>query len=103
MDDLGKRCFDLVASGISITPERQRLADFSAAYLVDGKTPIARRAVAARLVPQVNGRPNRRAAGAGVGQRAIGAAALTRLRHFFIGISRQFHQDFTPCLHTYRT
>jgi cyclohexadienyl dehydratase len=49
MDDLGQRRFDLAASGISITAERQRLADFSAAYLFDGKTPIARRADAARF------------------------------------------------------
>jgi cyclohexadienyl dehydratase len=49
MDDLGQRRFDLAASGISITAERQRLGDFSAAYLFDGKTPIARRADAARF------------------------------------------------------
>jgi cyclohexadienyl dehydratase len=49
MTDLAKRRFDLAASGISITPERRRLADFSAAYLFDGKTPIARRADAARF------------------------------------------------------
>ena len=49
MADLGRRRFDLAASGISNTPERQRLADFSAAYLFDGKTPIARREEAARF------------------------------------------------------
>jgi cyclohexadienyl dehydratase len=49
MADLGRRRFDLAASGISVTPERQRAADFSAAYLFDGKTPIARRAEAARF------------------------------------------------------
>ena len=49
MDDLAKRRFDLAASGISITPERQRVADFSAAYLFDGKTPIARRTEAERF------------------------------------------------------
>jgi cyclohexadienyl dehydratase len=49
MTDLAKRRFDLAASGISITPERRRLADFSAAYLFDGKTPIARREAAARF------------------------------------------------------
>ncbi len=49
MDDLRKRRFDLAASGISITAERQTSADFSAAYCIDGKTPIARRADAARF------------------------------------------------------
>lgn len=49
MADLGKRRFDLAASGVSITPERRRQADFSAAYFFDGKTPIARRAEAARF------------------------------------------------------
>ncbi len=47
--DLGRRRFDLAASGISITPERRRAADFSAAYHYDGKTPIARREDAARF------------------------------------------------------
>lgn len=47
--DLSKRHFDLAVSGISITPERRRVADFSAAYLFDGKTPIARRDEAARF------------------------------------------------------
>jgi cyclohexadienyl dehydratase len=49
MDDLAKRRFELAASGISVTPERQRVAEFSAAYHYDGKTPIARRADAARF------------------------------------------------------
>ncbi len=49
MEDLGQRRFDLAASGISITPARRQHADFSAAYLFDGKTPIARRADAARF------------------------------------------------------
>ncbi len=49
MADLGRRRFDLAASGISVTPERQRVADFSTAYLFDGKTPIARRAEAERF------------------------------------------------------
>ena len=49
MTDLGQRRFDLAASGISITPERQQLADFSTAYLFDGKTPIARREDIARF------------------------------------------------------
>ena len=49
MDDLGKRRFDLALSGISRTPERSRQADFSAAYVFDGKTPIARREEAARF------------------------------------------------------
>jgi len=49
MNDLAQRRFDLAASGISITMERQRVAEFSAAYHYDGKTPIARRADAARF------------------------------------------------------
>jgi cyclohexadienyl dehydratase len=49
MGDLGQRRFDLAASGISITPERQREADFSVPYYFDGKTPIARRENAARF------------------------------------------------------
>jgi cyclohexadienyl dehydratase len=49
MADLAKHRFDLAASGISITPERRQRADFSTAYLFDGKTPIARRADAARF------------------------------------------------------
>lgn len=49
MADLGRRHFDLAASGISITPERSRQADFSAAYYFDGKTPIARREDVARF------------------------------------------------------
>jgi len=49
MAALGQRRFDLAASGISITAERQRLADFSTAYVFDGKTPIARREDAARF------------------------------------------------------
>lgn len=43
MGDLGKRRFDLAVSGITITPERQRAADFSSPYAFDGKVPIARR------------------------------------------------------------
>ena len=49
MDDLGKRRFDLAASGISVTAERRRQADFSAPYYFDGKTPIARREKAAQF------------------------------------------------------
>jgi cyclohexadienyl dehydratase len=49
MNDLSRRRFDLAASGISITPERRRLADFSTPYHFDGKTPIARRENAARF------------------------------------------------------
>ncbi len=49
MADLQQRRFDLAASGISVTPERSRLADFSVPYHVDGKTPIARRAEVARF------------------------------------------------------
>lgn len=49
MADLQQRRFDLAGSGISVTPERSRLADFSVPYHLDGKTPIARRAEAARF------------------------------------------------------
>jgi cyclohexadienyl dehydratase len=42
MDDFQRQRFDLAMSGISVTPERAARADFSAAYHVDGKTPIAR-------------------------------------------------------------
>jgi cyclohexadienyl dehydratase len=42
MDDFQQRRFDLAMSGISVTPERAARADFSTAYHVDGKTPIAR-------------------------------------------------------------
>ncbi len=49
MVDLAARRFDLAASGISINEERARIASFSQPYLVDGKTPIARRADAARF------------------------------------------------------
>ena len=49
MADLAARRFDLAASGISITAERERVAAFSVPYLFDGKTPIARRANAARF------------------------------------------------------
>lgn len=49
MDDLGRRRFDLAASGITVTAERRRQADFSAPYFFDGKTPIARREDAARF------------------------------------------------------
>lgn len=49
MDDLRARKFDVALSGISVTPERCRLADFSAPYYFDGKMPIARRENAARF------------------------------------------------------
>jgi ABC-type amino acid transport substrate-binding protein len=49
MNDLSRRRFDLAASGISITSERRRFADFSTPYYFDGKTPIARRENAARF------------------------------------------------------
>lgn len=49
MEDLAGGWFDLAISGISITAERSRQADFSAAYYFDGKTPIARREDAARF------------------------------------------------------
>ncbi len=49
LEDVARRRFDLAASGISITPERRRVADFSAAYFFDGKTPISRREDAARF------------------------------------------------------
>ena len=40
--DLTAGRFDLAAGGISVTPERARMADFGPAYFRDGKTPIAR-------------------------------------------------------------
>jgi cyclohexadienyl dehydratase len=49
MADLAARRFDFAAAGITVTPERSRVADFSVAYHVDGKTAIARRADAARF------------------------------------------------------
>jgi len=49
MADLQQRRFDMAMSGISVTPERAAVADFSAAYHVDGKTPIARCANADRF------------------------------------------------------
>jgi chorismate mutase-like protein len=42
MKDLGAGAFDIALGGVSVTPERQKLALFSAPYLRDGKTPIAR-------------------------------------------------------------
>lgn len=42
MTDFEEGRFDIAASGISITPERQKKALFSLAYLRDGKTPITR-------------------------------------------------------------
>lgn len=49
MDDfVAGRC-DIAMGGVSITLKRLQKADFSAPYLVDGKTPIARCADAARF------------------------------------------------------
>jgi chorismate mutase-like protein len=42
MADLGTDKFDLALSGVSVTAERQRQAQFSVPYLHDGKTPITR-------------------------------------------------------------
>ena len=42
MQDFSAGKFDLVISGVSITAERQKVAQFSIPYLNDGKTPIAR-------------------------------------------------------------
>jgi len=42
MSDLANHRFDIAASGISVTPDRDAVADFSVAYHVDGKMPIAR-------------------------------------------------------------
>ena len=41
MDDLRSQRFDLAASGISVTPERSSDADFSTAYVADGKMAVA--------------------------------------------------------------
>ena len=49
MDDFHHHRFDIAMSGISVTPERAVHADFSTAYHVDGKTPIARCKVAAQF------------------------------------------------------
>lgn len=49
MADLAAGRFDFAVSGISITAEREQVAAFSVPYLFDGKTPIARRADAARF------------------------------------------------------
>lgn len=49
MADLDTDKFDLALSGVSVTAERQRQALFSAPYLHDGKTPIARCDDAARF------------------------------------------------------
>jgi cyclohexadienyl dehydratase len=49
MDDFSQHRFDIALSGISVTPERAARADFSTAYHVDGKTPIARCKDAPRL------------------------------------------------------
>ncbi|MDB5928543.1 MAG: cyclohexadienyl dehydratase [Polaromonas sp.] len=46
-DLLAGKC-DLAAGGISVTTERQKKAFFSTAYMVNGKTPIARCADAAK-------------------------------------------------------
>jgi len=42
MSDFRQHRFDIGMSGISVTPERTAQADFSTAYHIDGKTPIAR-------------------------------------------------------------
>ena len=42
MRDLDAGAFDIVMGGVSVTLERQKRAYFSAPYLRDGKTPIAR-------------------------------------------------------------
>ena len=49
MDDLRRHRFDVATSGITMTDERRRQADFSVPYLFDGKTPIARRENASRF------------------------------------------------------
>jgi cyclohexadienyl dehydratase len=42
MADFAAHRFDIGMSGISVTPERATEAEFSVAYHIDGKTPIAR-------------------------------------------------------------
>lgn len=44
MADLADGRFDFAVGGISVTPERSRVADFGPEYFWDGKMPIARRA-----------------------------------------------------------
>lgn len=46
-DFVAGKC-DIAAGGISVTLERQKLAFFSAPYMVNGKTPIARCEIAAK-------------------------------------------------------
>jgi chorismate mutase-like protein len=48
MADLAGQRFDVAMGGVSVSLERQRTAYFSAPYLRDGKTPIARCADAAK-------------------------------------------------------
>jgi cyclohexadienyl dehydratase len=47
--DYARDAFDLAASGISVTPERARVARFSIPYHAGGKTPIARCEARARF------------------------------------------------------
>lgn len=49
MADLAAHRFDLAASGITVSADRERQADFSVPYFFDGKTPIARAAEAVRF------------------------------------------------------
>lgn len=42
MGDFSAGKFDIALSGVSVTEERRRQADFSVSYLSDGKTPITR-------------------------------------------------------------
>nr|6WUP_A Chain A, Ancestral cyclohexadienyl dehydratase, AncCDT-5 [synthetic construct] len=42
MDDFQADKFDIAMGGVSVTPERQKKADFSEPYMTDGKTPIVR-------------------------------------------------------------
>lgn len=49
MADFGAGKCDLAVGGVSVTLERQKKAGFSAAYMVDGKTPITRCENAARF------------------------------------------------------
>jgi cyclohexadienyl dehydratase len=49
MPDIAARKFDIAASGISVTPEREGAADFSMTYHLDGKLPIVRCAERAKF------------------------------------------------------
>jgi cyclohexadienyl dehydratase len=56
MDDFGRGRFDIAAGGVSVTPERERVAAFSTPYHYGGKTAVVRCGSEARLdtVEEIN-------------------------------------------------